>query len=98
MGFLNSRNIIRIGGLVGWINPPYTLPTSAVTQIVLDYSGLGLDATDTDILLNALFNDGFCTDCMIDVTGNSIPTAASAAAIAGLEAAPYFNVVIKDEP
>jgi len=94
MGFLNSRNIIRIGGLVGWINPPYTLPTSPVDSIILDYSGLNLDATDTDILLNALFNDGFCTNCVIDVTGNTIPTAASAAARTGLEAA--GNILILD--
>jgi len=97
MGLLNTRNIIGIGALVGYVSqpePPYQLPNSEVDSIVLNYSGLGLDATDTDILINALYDTGFATNCVIDFTGNSVPTAASAAAISGLEA--DGNVVIID--
>jgi len=73
---------------------PYLLPTVPTDSQVLDYSGLGLSASQVDTLLNTLFSDGFVTNCEINVSNNAIPTAASADAITGLEAA--GNAITKD--
>ena len=75
----------------------YSLPTSATNNQTLDYSGLGLNATTVDEIINQLYSDGFCTNCIIDLSGNSAPTAASATALAGLrEVSGMNNTVIVD--
>lgn len=89
--YIKASMVASIGNQMQYF---ISYPIFATDSQILDYSHKRLNSSRVDLLLNALFSDGFCTNCIIDVSHNSIPTAASSAAITGLEAA--GNVVIKD--
>lgn len=62
--------------------PIFGLPTEATDSQALNYDGLY--AGQVDDVINQLFSDGYCTNCIIDLSNNGVPTAVSSIALAGL--------------
>ena len=94
LNLITHRRIPQRIRLIRHQQHDYVLPTSPTDSEVLNYSAQGYTVVQIDAIINQLYSDGYCTNCIIDLKGNSVPTDASSVALAGLR---VTNTVIVDQ-